>query len=141
MALRATVAEVKEIIETDLSDAQITASLTIANILVTAGPAASKSPALGSDHLKEIERWLAAHFVCIRDPVSLRAKLGEAESWNFPASVTVAWGKGLNLTPYGQQAVGIDLTGELAKLGMRQGKYKAARREDSDFYTERLTKS
>jgi hypothetical protein len=138
---RVTTSEVEDIIDTDLTDGQITAMIAIANLMVTNGPATSSNPSLGADELKEIERWLSAHFVCVRDPVSLRAKLGDAESWNFPASVTTAWGKGLNLTPYGQQAIALDRTGILAKSGLMKASFRAAPREDSDNYTENLTKS
>ena len=62
---RATEAEVKEIIETDRTDEQVTPFLKAANLLVT-----DVLTGLGysDDLLKEIERWLAAHFVAIRDP-------------------------------------------------------------------------
>ncbi|MBI4137557.1 hypothetical protein HY469_05850 [Candidatus Roizmanbacteria bacterium] len=138
---RVTIAEVEEIIDTDLSDAQITAMISAANIIVTNGPATSTKPALNSDELKEIERWLAAHFVCIRDPVSLRAKIGDSDTWNFPASVTTAWGKGLLLTVYGSQAVAMDRSGKLANLGLQRGSFRASPRENSDNFTENLTSS
>ena len=137
---RCTIAEVEEIIQTDESDATIQACIDVANLIVTAGPAASSTPALGAAHLKEIERWLSAHFVAIKDPVSLRSVIGDSESWAFPASVTVAWGKGLNLTPYGQQAIAIDLTGELAKLGQKRGSFRAGPREDGSRFSKGLTK-
>src|SRR3990167_7086656 len=138
---RVTVAEVEEIFDTDLTDAQITAFITVANILVTNTCATSTSPALDTDELKEIERWLAAHFADIRDPIGLRIKMGNAEQWSFPAAVTTAWGKGLNLTPYGQMAIAIDRSGKLAALGLRKGSFRASPREDSDSFTENLTKS
>ena len=138
---RVTVAEVKEVIQTDLTDAQITAMIAVANLIVTNGPATSTkpNPALSASELKEIERWLAAHFVCIRDPVSLREKIGDADTWTFPAAVTTAWGKGLLLTVYGSQAVAMDRSGKLANLGLMKGSFRAAPRENSGNFTEGLT--
>lgn len=138
---RVTYDEVKEIFDTDMPADQITAFITAANLLVTNTCATSTVPALSAAELKEIERWLAAHFADIRDPVGLRIKIGDAEQWSFPAAVTTAWGKGLNLTPYGQMAIAIDRSGKLAALGLRKGSFRASPREDSDSFTENLTKS
>ena len=138
---RVTFEEVQEIFDTDLKADQITAFISVANLLVTNTCATSTAPTLGTDELKEIERWLAAHFACIRDPISLRAKIGDAEAWHFPAAVTTAWGKGLNLTPYGQMAIAIDRTHRLASLGNQKGSFRAAPREDGSNFTENLTKS
>lgn|SRR3990167_6565106 len=143
MANRVTVEEVKEIFSTTISADKISACITTANQVVTNGPAtsASPNPVLTADELKECERWLAAHFANIQDPIALREKIGDSDAWNFPASVTVAWGRGLSLTPYGQMAIAIDRTGKLASLGLRKASFRAAPREDSDAYTENLTKS
>ena len=136
---RVTVEEIQEIFDTDLKADQITAFISVANILVTNTCATSTAPTLGTDELKEIERWLAAHFACIRDPISLRAKIGDAEAWHFPAAVTTAWGKGLNQTVYGQNAIAIDRTGRLAGLGRMKGSFRAAPRENSSSFTDNLT--
>lgn len=138
---RCTVAEVEEIFETTLGSAEITACITVANIVVNNGPAASTSPSLDADTLKEIERWLAAHFASIQDPVALRVKIGDSEAWNWPAAVTTAWSTGYKLTPYGQMACSIDISGSLSSAGQKRGSFRASPREDSDFYTPRLTKS
>ena len=137
---RVTPEEVQEIIDTDLKRDQILAMITVANLIVTNGPATSTNPSLGADELKEIERWLAGHFVCIRDPVALRNKIGDADVWHY-AMVTTAWGKQFNLTPYGQMAIAADRSGILASAGLKKGSFRAAPREDSDSYTPNLTKS
>lgn len=138
---RASVSDVQEILDTDLTSVQITACLTIANLMTTNICAASTNPALGADELKEIERWLAAHFAAIRDPVALRAKIGDSEQWSFPASVTTAWGTGLRLTPYGQQAIAADRSGLLGRAGLMKGSFRAGPREDSKHFTRGITKS
>lgn len=135
---RVTAAEVKEIFDTNMREDWILAFINSANLLVTR---VLGSSGLGADDLKDIERWIAAHFCNLRDPISLREKIGDAESWNFPASVTTAWTQGLGLTVYGQQAVAMDTTGTLAALGLKRGKFRAAPREDSDNYTRNLTKA
>lgn len=137
--MRVTVDEVKEIFDTAMTNGQITAFITVANLLVT--NVVEIVGLLAADELKEVERWLAAHFACIRDPVSLRSKIGDAESWNFPAAVTTAWGRSLNLTVYGQQAVAMDRTGSLAKLGLIKASFRAAPRENSDHFTDGLTRT
>mgnify|MGYP001602007724 CR=1 FL=1 len=141
MANRVTFEEVKEIFSTDMTPDQITACITGANLLVTNTVATSTSPAVDAATLKEIEKWVAAHLCCMRDPRELRAKTGDADVWFAPIGVTTAWGKQLNFTWYGQTAIALDSTGKLAALGMKKGSYRAAPREDSDAYTENLTKA
>lgn len=137
--MRVTGDEVKEIFDTTLTATQLAPFITAANLLTTNVPGASTNPVLAAEELKEIERWIAAHFACIRDPISLRERLGDAESWAFPASVTTAWGMGLKLTAYGQQAIAMDRTGTLAKLGLMRGSFRAAPRENSSNFTDGLT--
>ena len=138
---RVTAAGVELIFSTTLTDAQLDAFINTATILVdvVAQNAADCDPDLSASELVEIERWLAAHFASIRDPVSLRSKIGDAEAWHFPAAVTTAWGKALNLTPYGQMAVALDRTGTLANLGKQRASFRAAPRENSENFTDGLT--
>ena len=138
---RITVEQLKEIYDTALEADVLTAFINIANIIVTNGPAASTKPSLSSSELADIERFVAAHLCCLRDPVALRSKLGDAESWLFPAAVTTAWSKGYGLTVYGQMAVSMDRTGRLAAAGQRRGSFRASPREDSVSFTSNLRKS
>lgn len=71
-----------------------------------------------SDLLTEIERWLAAHFLAIRDP---RPKTEKTDG----AATTYYGRDGLNLdaTPYGQQAKVLDMNGVLASAGKRKASF------------------
>lgn len=112
MANRCTAAEVKEIIDTDLTEEQVSpfitaANLTITDILGTSG--------LSSDQLKEIERWLSAHFVAVRDPRISAEKTADAS-----ATYQGKTAMGLDSTFYGQQAKMLDTTGVLANIGKKK---------------------
>lgn len=111
MADRVTQAEVLAIIDTDTAD--ISAFITAANLLVTAKLADED---LGDDLLKEIERWLSAHFVCALDPRSKAEKIGDASVTYENAST----GEGLKSTRYGQQVLLLDTSGTLAQLGKKK---------------------
>lgn len=108
MATRATEAMVKEIINTDLTDEQVTPFLAAANTMVT-------DLLLGENYstatLQEIERWLAAHFVAVRDPQVTQEKTDDAQ-----ATYEGKTGMGLNSTRYGQQAMLLDHHGILARV-------------------------
>jgi len=109
---RTTTTEVKEIIDTTLTD--LTAFITAANLVVS--KVYADDDVMTDVELKEVERWLAAHYVAIRDPV---ARAEQADK----ASATYAWGdlgKGLEFTPYGQMALTLDLTGKLQQIGKRK---------------------
>lgn len=109
---RCTGAEVKEILDTALTESEIAPFITAANLIVTD---MLSSSALSTAMLKEIERWLAAHFVAIRDPRISREKTEEAEATYHGKS-----DMGLNHTPYGQQVKVLDTTGTMANLGKRK---------------------
>lgn len=137
MANRVTVEEVREIFNTKLEDDSIAAAIRASNLLVTQ---ICTSSTLSDDLLKEIERYISAHFCNLQDPIALRTKIGEYEDWTWPAAVTTAWSKGLSLSIWGQQAIALDSSGALAKIGLMKASYKAAPREDSANYTKGLTK-
>jgi hypothetical protein len=115
---RTTAAEVIEIMDTDLSVAQVGPYVTAANIMVTAALGTS---GLGSDVLKEIERWVAAHMIASsKERQAIDEKAG-------PASIKYAGQYGANLasTSYGQMAMTLDTTNTLASLGGRQASIRA----------------
>ena len=58
---------------------------------------------------QEVEKWLAAHFVCVRDP---RAVSGTAKGVGETLQSRIDLG--LNLSHYGQTAMLLDTTGGLA---------------------------
>lgn len=109
---RCTGIEVKEILDTALTEGEIAPFITAANLIVTD---MLSSSALSTAMLKEIERWLAAHFVAIRDPRISREKTEEAEATYHGKS-----DMGLNHTSYGQQVRLLDTTGAMANLGKRK---------------------
>ena len=132
MANRVTGAEVKEIISTPLTELQAAPMITAANILVTA----KCSPAgYSAAELKEIERWLSAHFVAVRDPSGSisEKKIGEAQE-KYQRGSKAQSKEALEGTPYGQQALVLDYKGSLTDLGRRQASIRAfgATNDESD---------
>ena len=114
MANRVTVAEIKEIIETAMTDGDITAFTTAANLTVT--DVLGDSTALSLDQLKEIERWLTAHLIAsTRERMALTEGAGGAE-----ITSTGEWGSGLSSTPYGQMVMMLDTTGGLKSLDKKR---------------------
>lgn len=109
MAHRVTDAEVKEIIETDLDD--LTAFIEPANILVTDLLSAK---GYSADRLKEIERWLSAHFTAMLENKARVVEEGVGESRaRYGENTRGVLGPGLSLTRYGQQALALDTSGTL----------------------------
>lgn len=113
--MRTTVAEVKKIIETELSDLIITAYIEDANIFVDENLIDQD---LSEKTLTSIEKWLAAHMLA-----STRERVAKEEGAGG-AYIKYAgnFGEGLKSTPYGQQAVILDTSGTL--LAFSDGKKK-----------------
>lgn len=114
MANRVTGTEVKEIINTSLSAAAVEPFITPANLIVTGKCSSTYSAA----ELKEIERWLAAHFVAIRDPslsAVIRQQAGKVSQEYLLSRSNIT--SALETTPYGQQALAMDYQGTLAGVG------------------------
>lgn len=109
---RVTVAQVQEIISTKLLPETINAAINTAHHLVDAKLASS---GLGTDLLTDIELWLSAHFVAIRDPRSKSESIGDY-STTYQGNTDM----GLNATTYGQQAIALDYTGTLASMGLKK---------------------
>lgn len=72
--------------------------------------------------LFEIERWLAAHFLAIRDPRYQSETMGRASG----SYVTGQPGMNLSATPYGQQVLLLDTAGGLARLDAHISRGKRA---------------
>jgi hypothetical protein len=107
MALRCSPTEVKELLDTTLTETQVlpfllAASLLLDTHLINAG--------LSVALMRELERWLAAHFVCIRDPLFMQAST-DGQSMTFQRGPAK---DGLKATSYGQQVLLLDPTGILA---------------------------
>lgn len=108
MAARATEAMVKKIIDTDLTDEQVTPFLAAANTMVTD---LLLDENYSATTLQEIERWLAAHFVAVRDPQVTTEWIGDAK-----AQYEGKTGMGLSSTRYGQQVTVLEHHGILARV-------------------------
>lgn len=110
--VRVTSEEVKEIIDTELEDLSSfiqTAHLMVNKVL---------SSETDEDYLKEIEKWLSAHFVAIRDPRVRVIKVGETSETYFGKS-----GEGLSASPYGQQVLSLDITGAFANASKSKASF------------------
>jgi hypothetical protein len=113
---RVTATEVKELISTSET---ITAHINTANVLVTEKLGGNAT--MTADHLKEIERWMSAHFVA----VSIERQAGKERIGNTAveyAGFNTTGLQGLGLTTYGQQAMMLDTTGTLSQLGKRRAR-------------------
>lgn len=118
MALRVTPNEVKEIIDTELTDARITAFITGANAVVDNN---LLNRNLEDATLKEIERWLSAHYIAHSiERQAIQEKAGPVEQ-----RFSDVFGKFLESTTYGQTASTLDPTGTLSNLGMKKVNFKA----------------
>lgn len=108
---RVTAAEVNAIIDTKLEQSEITPFITAANLMVTNKLTGQYDTAT----LKEIERWLAAHLLAIRDPrVKSKSQGDEGVTYHLTSTV----GEGLAATPFGQQ---VQLLDHLQKLSRKSG--------------------
>jgi hypothetical protein len=86
----------------DFSPFITAASLLVDRLLVGTG--------LSDAELKELERWLAAHFLAIRDPRVRQRSIGDSKE---TYAISGGYKGGLDATPYGQQAMVLDWTGTL----------------------------
>ena len=121
MTVRVTATEVKQILDTDLTDPVIEVFINAANLTVT--DALGSSTVLSSDQLKEIERWLTAHLIAsTRDQQIQEDTIGKSK--------VVYQGRtamGLDATFYGQQVKILDTSGVLVgSAGKRKATVYAA---------------
>lgn len=112
MAVRVTDTEVRAIIEIDAT-LDIDAFILAANLMVTA---LCTDTSLLATQLKEIERWLSAHLVAVREPRALSKKAGP-----FTEAYMSKVALGLDVTHYGQQAMLMDTSGALAQANKQGG--------------------
>lgn len=112
---RVTADEVKEIIDTDLTDAQINAFINAANAIVQDNLLDAN---IGATTLAQIELWLAAHLLATRDMREKAVDLGSgAVTYQTPQL-----GLALDGTAYGQQVKLLDYSGILSTLGQRRAR-------------------
>jgi hypothetical protein len=109
---RTTAELVAGLVEQDVKSVpDLTPFIATANILVTR---VCGSAGYSDEEIEMIERWLAAHFYCMRDP---RATYETARS--VAQSLQNKVDLGLATSHYGQQAMILDTKGGLARLNSR----------------------
>ena len=107
MASRTTASEVKEVIDTSLSDSTVESFITTANIHVTNIIGGNS---LSDDLLTEIEKWLAAHFIAM----SREKEVTREEVDNAQVEYAGKFGMNLQATRYGQVVATLDPTGKMS---------------------------
>jgi hypothetical protein len=109
--------QVRDIISTGLTDGQVNAMINTAHLVIEERLGDKR---LSASLLGQIELWLAAHYVCMRDPRKKQVKVDDT-------SVTYQGetGMGLKATSYGQQAMDLDPTGTLASTSMKRASLRA----------------
>lgn len=106
--VRTSAEDVKEIIDTSLTDSQIKAFINTANNLVEQYLAGSS---LASCILEDIEKFLTAHLIHLRDPRVEKESFGDV-SQTYQGET----GMGLEATQYGQMVTALDQTGKLSSI-------------------------
>jgi len=109
MANRVSSSDVDEIMEEDYSSTDLEVFIIPANLIVTDRCSDSGYSAA---HLKELERWLSAHFVAISKKTNRIA----AEKIDIASVTYMAMSTGesaLDMTPYGRQVKLLDTAGNL----------------------------
>lgn len=110
---------VKEIIDTDLTDARINAFINFA-YFATVSLANLLDDCSGADALCEIQLLLAAHFLTVYDrQIKSKSVAGE---WSV--SYLGKDGLGFEASLYGQQALMLDCSGTLAKAGLMRAVFQ-----------------
>jgi hydrogenase maturation factor HypF (carbamoyltransferase family) len=104
---RVTIDDVKEILDTDLSDEAMDIHISAANAIITA----YLSEDMTEVQMTLIERYLAAHFCAMIDRQAQSEKI-DVISITYQGKT----GLGLDFTAYGQQVKMLDTTGKLASM-------------------------
>lgn len=107
--------EVRIILDTDLSDNEVSAFIDIADSLVSTHLTSTN---LSDAVKKEIERWLTAHLITIsRDRLASSEKVGDASIQYADAKML---GKGLDATSYGQMVKILDTSHTFEKIDKKE---------------------
>jgi len=133
MASRVTDNEVKGIIEVDATLTDLSAFRTAANQIVVQHleDLDAYDGTDGEAQLKEIERWLSAHMVAIRDMRVANEKAGSVgQAFQYKL------GLNLQVTMYGQTACMLDSTGTLLSLSNSKGRKAATITSMDPVYDE-----
>lgn len=108
MANRAVAADVKSILNTELTDTEIDAYITTANLVVTAQLG---NTTVSATLLTQIEMYLAGHLI-----TTTRERKAEQVSGEGGVRFEGKTGMRLEATHYGQTAMTLDSTGRLSNL-------------------------
>ena len=108
--------EVRELITTTKTN--LVPYIDAANQLVTELLGTS---AFTAARLKEIERWLAAHFIAVSE--SSGGAVVEEETGDTRVKYKESAGENLRLSSYGMQVLMLDTTGIFANLGKRKARF------------------
>lgn len=112
MALRTNGDAVKGIIDTELTAEQVAPFINTANLVVTRELGAE---GLSAEILTEIELWLSAHLVAVRDPRVADKRTDDLSlSFEGRSRVGSVEAVGLQTTSYGKQVFLLDPTGKLS---------------------------
>lgn len=111
-------ANVRELIDTELDDAQLVAfAMTSQEVCLAAWKRVKQTPPIAI--ARAVIGYLAAHFCALREPPVLRENLPDGVSIQYDAnSIFKASAKGLLATVWGQTAVALDPTGALNDMTM-----------------------
>jgi len=122
---RVTVTEVKEVMDNcTVADTIVNTFILVGELLID--KVFTNDTVLGSDVLKEVERFYVAHLVAMtKSRVTTEEKLGEAA-----VKYAGKYGMNLDATPYGQIAKQLDTTGKLASVGKQVASMKAVKNFD-----------
>jgi hypothetical protein len=116
---RVSSAEVLEIIHETIPSTvtDVTAFILVAHNMIDKVIVEDNPHEFTDDYLKEIERWLAAHFVAIRYQTNASEDIETAkETYQYKL------GLGLANTMWGQQVLLLDTTGSFAELNNSKGR-------------------
>ena len=110
MAVLVTKTDVKQVIDTDLGDTDLDYFISLADLEIVEK---LTGKGLSDARLKEIERWLTAHFIASsRDP-QIKSEGVDVLSSSYEGQT----GMGLEFTRYGQQVMKLDTSGTLGRSG------------------------
>lgn len=113
--MRTTAIEVKQIIETDLSEGIVNAFIGDANLFVTNHLSDSE---LNEATLTSIEKWISAHLIAATRERQAKSEGAGGASITYIGNFT----EGLNGTMYGQQAITLDTSGILLSISLGKKK-------------------
>ena len=125
---RVEIADVKEIVRTNLTDVEITAAINAANLYVNTF--LNGQTCMTEELLTQIELYLSAHFIVINEEKGgvKSEKIGDAAQ-NYNTQT----GTGFGGTRYGQQAIAFDCSNTLVSATKAAATFQTFPRTLSNF--------